>query len=518
MTHPNEPNWYRRRAVAAHVRRFVWVGLALSCATSPAEPPRREPVAEAAPKKPQPQAQPKAPECRDAYDLQLLTANEELGTPKLVTHAREMTEVAETCPPKTSRDAAMLAIAHMVRDEFEAAETAAELAVEVRPDSAFAYFSRGIVASAQDRHVPAEADFRKALELDPNLAEAHLELGLLLEAEGRIEESRISLAAASSVRPGYILGSYYLAVSYLEAGDVEAAAPHCEATLEHTGDNDMFMCRGLARAAAGDYKGALYDLSGLYSTSLTEPFEEEMSKAMRDAFLATGDPVSAASHTCLDSYGLDDDDCEDKEVARAVERLRSKARQAATEGSFAAAYRMSSAQFARELSKQAKQAKDLQSFIHPDVGVFIFHPYGWMLHRQTTWPAVPEANRDLDLRALSRVTRLPKSYQEETNDLDCSYPLDSVVNPGDPGAFSMFYNGESMKVSDSYRLSSYPWFTDMYGEEFDEAEFAAMKRAALAITHHVIYARERYEFGKIEDQWYLLAVSVDYDPEHDGCG
>jgi hypothetical protein len=45
-----------------------------------------------------------------------------------------------------------------------------------------------------------------------------------------------------------------------------------------------------------------------------------------------------------------------------------------------------------------------------------------------------------------------------------------------------------------------------------------MRRAALAITHAVVWSREIFEFGKIGDRWYLLSVTVAYDPENDACG
>lgn len=516
--HPMQSSCYPQRAVTRCSALLLALSAALSCTVRPAEPPSKRPEPAATEPRSKPEATAKKDACRDAYSLQLLTPDEHLGTPSLGTHAATIIGAAATCPPESADEAATLAIAHMVRDEHEAGARAAQRAVEFDPNSAFAYFARGLVASDIEDHVPAEADFRKALKLDPNRVEAHLELGLLLEAEGKVEAGRTSLARASEIRPQYILGSYYLALSLLEAQDVAAAGPHCEAVLVHDGDNDMFMCRGLARAAAGDYEGAIDDLEGLYGTESVDRFEEPIHQALRTAYLATDNAILAADHTCLEAYDLEGDNCQDEQVAAAVKAVRYRARQRATAGDFEATSKLSAAQFARELSKQAKTAKTDDDFIHPEIGVFVFYPYGWQMTRQTRWPSINAADRDLGLRALTRVTRLPKGYRYETNDLDCSYPLDSVIAPGDPAAFPTFYVAESSKVRDAYRLGDYAWFSEGYGDEFDEQQFEMMQRAALAITHHVIYAREGYEFGKIDGRWYLLAVSVDYDSEQDACG
>jgi len=67
---------------------------------------------------------------------------------------------------------------------YQEAERCFVLAVNLRPDFAFAHSNLGKLCEAQKRMQDAEAYFKKALHFDPELAPAHANLGAVLVAQG----------------------------------------------------------------------------------------------------------------------------------------------------------------------------------------------------------------------------------------------------------------------------------------------------------------------------------------------
>ena len=501
------------------------LGLALGCSTPSATLPgtpsavASEPAVEpeAGPEEPAERVQAtesKPPSCRDAYTLQLLVPDEALSY-SLGRNARAIVAATETCPPESSDEHATTAIARQYLEDGDALAHA-DAAVELAPGSAYAWFARGFVHRYSDRNAEAEPALRHALELDPTRGEIYLELGLVLEEEGRLEASRAMFREGVAARPSYILNDYFLALSYLEAGELDQAAPHCEATLVHDGDNDMYICRGLARARAGDHAGVVEDLTGVYDSGIYSQYAEPIYDALREALLATGDPVAAAKQ-CV--YEHDYDVCEaDREVLDAIELQRDEAQHEASEGSYESASKLSPKQFARELAAQGQSAVALHDFVHPEIGLFVFRPHGWQLTHHRSWPTIPEADPRLELATLLNAHNLRMGYAEEVNELGCAYPLDSVFDAGGPRGLPQHFNAGGGLVEDDYRLCTFEVFDEDYGNALAEPEFDKMQRAALSISHIISYGRQAYEFGKIGDSWYVLTITVGYDANEDACG
>ncbi|MFZ1085455.1 MAG: tetratricopeptide repeat protein [Terracidiphilus sp.] len=70
------------------------------------------------------------------------------------------------------------------------------------PTDARALFDAAYVADAQNHLEDAAGLYRRALEANPSSFEAHIELGLLLARQGKLDDARPELAAATQLDPG----------------------------------------------------------------------------------------------------------------------------------------------------------------------------------------------------------------------------------------------------------------------------------------------------------------------------
>lgn len=127
----------------------------------------------------------------------------------------------------------------MLKDarQYGAATALLDEWLEMAPDSALAWNSKGSLHDLQQQVEPAEAAYRRALTLDPEALAAHANLGNLCEASNRLDEALahaqtvLSLAArqpranAAAVATAHLLrarlarraGQYPLALEHLDA-------------------------------------------------------------------------------------------------------------------------------------------------------------------------------------------------------------------------------------------------------------------------------------------------------------
>lgn len=92
--------------------------------------------------------------------------------------------------------------AAIVKSDWKAAEAALTPWVAAHSTDARALFDAGYVADAEDRRDDAAALYRRAIEADPTSFEAHVSLGLLLARQGKPDEARPELAAATALDAG----------------------------------------------------------------------------------------------------------------------------------------------------------------------------------------------------------------------------------------------------------------------------------------------------------------------------
>jgi tetratricopeptide (TPR) repeat protein len=92
--------------------------------------------------------------------------------------------------------------ASIVKSEWKSAQTKLDTWITAHPSDARALFDAGYVADAQGRLDDAAKLYRRATEADSKSFEAHLSLGLLLARQGKPDDARPELLAATELDPG----------------------------------------------------------------------------------------------------------------------------------------------------------------------------------------------------------------------------------------------------------------------------------------------------------------------------
>ncbi|HUB30245.1 MAG TPA: tetratricopeptide repeat protein [Terracidiphilus sp.] len=102
-----------------------------------------------------------------------------------------------TVPPEVADAEAALS-----KSDWKSAEAKLDPYLVAHPSDARALFDAGYAADAQDRLDDAAGFYRRATLADPQSFEAHLSLGLLLARQGKLDQARPELAAATKLDPG----------------------------------------------------------------------------------------------------------------------------------------------------------------------------------------------------------------------------------------------------------------------------------------------------------------------------
>ena len=90
----------------------------------------------------------------------------------------------------------------IVKSDWKTAETKLDAWLAAHPVDARALFDAGYVADAQNHLDEAVSFYRRATTADPKSFESHLMLGLLLARQGKLDEARPELVAATQLDPG----------------------------------------------------------------------------------------------------------------------------------------------------------------------------------------------------------------------------------------------------------------------------------------------------------------------------
>jgi predicted Zn-dependent protease len=135
--------------------------------------------------------------------------------------------------------------AAIITSDWKAAEAKLDPWLATHPTDARALFDAGYVADAQNRLEDAAALYARAIEANPNSFEAHIELGLLLARQGKPDDARPELEAATRLDPG-------------EAGaEAKARAWRALAQIDRAGDpaeasNDLLQALKLSPETLAD--------------------------------------------------------------------------------------------------------------------------------------------------------------------------------------------------------------------------------------------------------------------------
>lgn len=90
----------------------------------------------------------------------------------------------------------------IAKQDWKGAETKLAACLVAHPDDARALFDAGYVADAQNKMDDAAAFYARAVKADPKSFESHLSLGLLLARQGKLDEARPELEAATKLDGG----------------------------------------------------------------------------------------------------------------------------------------------------------------------------------------------------------------------------------------------------------------------------------------------------------------------------
>ncbi len=188
------------------------------------------------------------------------------------THALEACDDAEAVDAEslaaiTARSTAHLAIAvaqarrkQPNADELRLAETAAERAVKLGPDSTVANFNLGFLREHTGDLEGAAADYRRALELDPSSARIHNNLGHVYRQLGRFDEATAELEKAIALEPHLMVAYENLAnVLLYNTGRIREGIQVCRRQLAV---NDDAMWGHLKLAQALMFLGDLEQAQG----------------------------------------------------------------------------------------------------------------------------------------------------------------------------------------------------------------------------------------------------------------
>jgi predicted Zn-dependent protease len=119
--------------------------------------------------------------------------------------AQEPGQLPETLAPAAAQPASeqvIAAEADMAKSDWKAAEAKLDPWLAAHPADGRALFDAGYAADEENRLDDAAGLYRRAVEVNPRSFEAHLSLGLLLARQGRSDEARPELAAATALDPG----------------------------------------------------------------------------------------------------------------------------------------------------------------------------------------------------------------------------------------------------------------------------------------------------------------------------
>src|SRR5215469_9190637 len=109
---------------------------------------------------------------------------------------------AQAAAPETPGQPVVDGEALILKSDWKGAESKLTPWLSDHPADARALFDAGYVADAQNNLDEAAGFYRRSVEADPNRFEAHLLLGLLLARQGKPEDARPQLEAATKLDPG----------------------------------------------------------------------------------------------------------------------------------------------------------------------------------------------------------------------------------------------------------------------------------------------------------------------------
>lgn len=118
----------------------------------------------------------------------------------------------------------LAAEAELAKSDWKAAEAKLGPWLAAHPTDARALFDAGYVADAENRLEDAAGLYGRAVKANPSSFEAQLSLGLVLARQGKLEEARPALAAATALDPG-VAGPVTKAQAWRALAEIDRPGP-----------------------------------------------------------------------------------------------------------------------------------------------------------------------------------------------------------------------------------------------------------------------------------------------------
>lgn len=184
-------------------------------------------------------------------------------------------------------------IAHMRRNDLDAARTALDEAVRLAPDKPDGYIARGELLLLQNRRDEAAADFRLAYEKAPGPSAAAIRWALFLKGTGKAEQARAVLEEVITAAPQFMPALYERAALDYAEGKMEVALSGVENVLAKSPDHlPSLLLRSAVYVRQGKTDEALKELQRVATQF---PKASQVHLALAQTLLRKGQVASATT-------------------------------------------------------------------------------------------------------------------------------------------------------------------------------------------------------------------------------
>jgi tetratricopeptide (TPR) repeat protein len=133
-------------------------------------------------------------------------------------------------------------------------------AIDINPQSAFAYFNRGFAKGAQKNLEGAISDYSKVIEIDPKFTPAYHNRGWAKARKGAFDEAIADFDEAIRQNPKLTMAYASRAEAKKSRGDYNAAIDDFDEAIRLNPNlTKAYLLRGASKQAKGDYDAALVD-------------------------------------------------------------------------------------------------------------------------------------------------------------------------------------------------------------------------------------------------------------------
>ncbi len=145
-------------------------------------------------------------------------------------------------------------------DDWEQALSDLDKTIEIAPNFAEAYLYRGRVHLWRDEKDAAMADLDKFVAMKPDVPDGYYELGELYKSNGEYEKALAEYTKAIELAPDESSAYVARAMVNLKLDNPSAAVQDYTKALDISADPLLYLWRGIAYYAAGQYEEALKDM------------------------------------------------------------------------------------------------------------------------------------------------------------------------------------------------------------------------------------------------------------------